>query len=78
MKTVKIVLNDIKDSDQWMELVHELLFDKFKKEHPKLDEDELGDEFYTKVVKKKFRYGEYADLEIIFDENLNIVGGKIL
>lgn len=25
-----------------------------------------------------FEYGEYADLEIVVDENLNIVGGRII
>ena len=78
MKTVKIQLDSIKNHG-WMELAHELLFDKFKKEHPELDdEEELSDVFYNKIVSKKFEYGEYASIIIEVDENFNIVGGKIL
>ncbi len=78
MKTAKITLNSIKDSDGWMELIHELQFDKFKSQYPDMDEDDVSDKFYTEVVSKKFEYGEYADIVIEVDENLNIVGGKIL
>lgn len=78
MKTAKITLDSLKDSDGWMELAHELKFDQFKREHPELDEDELSDKFYTEIVVKKFKYGEYADIEIEVDENFNIVGGRIL
>lgn len=77
-KTAKIRLDSIKDSDGWMELAHTLKFEQFKKEHQGMDEDELNDKFYTEIVEKKFRYGEIADIEIEFDEDFNIVGGKIL
>ena len=60
-----------------MELSYDLKFEKFKNEHPDIDEDELSDKFYTEVVSKKFQYGEFADIEIEVDENFNIVGGKI-
>ena len=76
-KTATIRLLSVKDSDGWNELAHELFFEKFKNEHSELDEDELYDIFYKEIVSKKFKYGEYADLTIIVDENLNIVGGKI-
>ncbi len=78
MKTAKITLESIKDSGGWMILAHELKFDQFKNEHPELDEDELSDKFYNEIVAKKFKYGEFADIEIIVDENFNIVGGRIL
>ena len=77
-KTVKITLDSIKGSDMWMELAYELKFEQFKNEHPEMDEEEIDDKFYTEIVIKKFKYGEYADIEIEFDENFNIVGGKIL
>jgi len=77
MKTAKIKIESIKASDGWMELAHELLWDKFEKEHPGLDEDELSDKFYTEVVQKKFQYGEFANIEIEVDENFNIVCGHI-
>jgi len=60
-----------------MELAYELKFDNFKKEYPKLNEDELNDKFFKEIVLKKFRYGEYADIEIEIDENFNIIGGQI-
>ncbi len=78
MKTFKITINSIKDSDGWVELAYELKFDQFKTEHPEMDEDAASEEFYTEVICKKFKYGEYADIEIEVDENFNIVGGKIL
>jgi SOS response regulatory protein OraA/RecX len=78
MKTATIRLESIKDSDGWMELAYDLLFEKFKTEHPDLNEDDASDKFYQEVVSKKFRYGEYANLEIKVDENFNIIGGKIL
>lgn len=77
MKTVKITLESIKDSDGWEELAHSLLFDKFQKQHPELEEDDLYDKFYEDVICKKFKYGEYANIEIEVDENFNIVGGRI-
>ena len=78
MKTAKITLNNIKSSDGWGELAFELKFKKFKSKYPELDEDEISDKFYTEIISKKFQYGEFANLEIEFDEDFNIVGGKIL
>ena len=37
----------------------------------------LGLGFEEKEIYDIFQYGEYADLTIQVDENLNIVGGKI-
>jgi len=78
MKTAKIILSSIKDSDGWMELVHTIKFEQFEKEHIGMDEDDITDRFYNEIVVKKFEFGEYADIEIIVDEDFNIVGGKIL
>jgi len=78
MKTAKITLINIKDSDAWCELATKLKYEDFKKENPDLDEDELSDKFYREVISKKFMYGEYGALELHVDENFNIVGGKII
>ena len=69
-KTVKINLNSIKDSDGWADLCWSLGICKFG-----LTEDDEPDD---KALYDIFEYGEYADLEIIVDEDLNIVGGKII
>jgi len=74
----EIVLRNIKDSDIWMELTHDLKWNQFKKENPNLNEDELSDKFYEKVVHKYFYYGEYANILLQVDENFNIVGGKFI
>jgi hypothetical protein len=58
-KTATIRLNDIKDSDGWYELGHD-----------------LG--MTPKQISKTFEYGEYGSIEIIVDEKLNIIGGKII
>ncbi len=82
MKTHKITLNNIKDSDTWNELIYVLKFDSFKTKHPELDEemdeDELNDLFYKEVISKTFQYGEFASIELIIDENLKVIDGKIL
>ena len=78
MKTAKITLTSIKDSDGWIELAYELKFEKFKKEHSELSEYEASDVFYSEVVSKHFQCGEFADLEIEVDEDFNIVGGRII
>ena len=78
MKTKKIKLESIKSSDGWAELAFSLKFDSFKNQHKHLDEDEIANKFDEEVISNYFKYGEYADLEIEFDENLNIVVGRIL
>lgn len=76
-KTAKITFSSIKNTDGWMNLIHELKFDKFKAKYPDLHEDDIEDKFYTEVVSKRFQYGEYGSFEIIVNEDLEIVGGKI-
>jgi hypothetical protein len=78
MKTQTLILEEIHRTDDFAELINSLRFKQFEKEHPNLDEDELSDKFYEKEISSRLLYGEIANLEIIFDENLNIVGGKFL
>lgn len=69
MKTAKIVLSNIKQCDAWADVCHQLGLCKIKDE----EGDFTGEEIYN-----IFEYGEYGNLEIIIDENLNIIGGKII
>ena len=79
MKSVTIQIDSIKNSDAWTSLAFELKYEQFKKEHPELDEEEdLPDLFYKNVIEKYFQYGEYANIELVIDENFNIIGGKII
>lgn len=59
LKTAKITLEDIKDTDSWFGLG-----------------TELG--LTEKQIYKTFEHGEYGKVQIIVDENLNIIGGKII
>lgn len=38
--------------------------------------NELG--FSDEKINKVFEYGEFGNIEIIIDENLNIIGGKVI
>lgn len=76
-KTAMVQLDSIKSSDGWSSLAYELKFNKFEEEHKHLNEDEIADKFYEEVICKSFKYGDFANLEIEFDEDFNIVGGKI-
>lgn len=78
MKTAKMKITSIKDSDGWVELIYKLKFEDFKIDNPNLSEDELHDKFYTDVILKKIKHGEFADIEIEVDSNFKIVGGSIL
>lgn len=78
MATSKITLESVKSSDGWTELAYNVAFEKFKEQHKDLDEDEVSDKFYEEVIGKTFKYGEFANLEIEFDEDFNIVGGRII
>lgn len=59
MKTARIRIDSIKDSDGWFSLGHE-----------------LG--LTPRQIYATFEYGEFANIEIVVDENLNIIGGKII
>jgi hypothetical protein len=77
MKTVKYKIDNYKDTSL-SELAYELKWNTFKEENTDLDEDELSDKFYNEVVSKLFEYGEYTAFELEIDENLNIVGGRLI
>lgn len=70
MKTATIKLESIKDSDGWFSLCSDLGLIKYSED----DEGETNND----IVYKMFEYGEYADMEIVVDENFNIVGGRII
>ena len=77
MTTAKIILKSIKNYG-WAEIAYKLKFDEFIKLNPDItDENILIDKFHTDVILKKFQYGEYANIELIIDDNFNIIGGKI-
>lgn len=77
MKTAKIKIVDHKNTSI-EELAYSLLFPKFEKDNPNLEDDDLHDKFYKEVISKWFDYGEYISLEVEIDENFNIIGGKII
>jgi len=77
MRTSKITLEEVKSSDGWNELMYDLLFEKYKLEHPELDDNEASDKFYTEKILSNFKWGDFGTITIEVDENLNIVGGKI-
>lgn len=75
MKTSKMYLDSIKDSDGWMELAYELFKEQVDRDY--VEEDEAHRNLHDKA-NKIFQYGEYANIEIEVDEKLNIVGGRII
>ena len=70
MKTAKITIEMNKDSDGYFELCHNLFG------HLKEDDDEEPES--NKKCYEWFEYGEYGSFEIIIDENMNIVGGRVI
>lgn len=70
MKTTKIKIEDYKDTSL-IQVVYELYCN-----NEDLSDDE-NDELAEKTS-KIFEYQEFLSAEIIVDENLNIVGGKII
>ncbi len=76
MKTSKIEIESYKDTGLG-EVLYDLYFEKFSAENPNLDEDEVHDAFQTKY-ENIFEYGEYLNAEIVVDENLNIIGGRVI
>lgn len=77
-KTVTMKLDSIKDSDAWYEMINDLLWNRFKEENPELDEEELSNKFYREKVKEWFRFGEFGSLEVVINEDMNIVGGRVV
>lgn len=68
MKTTTIQIEEYKDTGL-MEHFHDLFAS------PGMSDDESGG--LSEKCSKVFEYGEYLNAEIVVDENLNIIGGKI-
>ncbi len=76
MKTAKLTIENYKDTSLG-EVLFTLFYSKFEEENKDLDEDEISDKFHEKY-KDIFEYDEYGNFEIEIDENLNIVGGRVV
>lgn len=72
MKTAKFTIEMHKDSDGYFELCSDL----FGKEGGEFLEDEQSES--NKKCYEWFEYGEYGSFEIIIDENMNIIDGKVI
>jgi len=70
MKTIKIEIEEYKDTSL-IQVVYDLFCDNI--ELTDEENDELGE-----MSSKIFEYSEYLNAEIIIDENLNIIGGRII
>lgn len=90
-RQVKITLKNAITNEQWNEMMYDFFFDDFQKEYPHLDpknsqddENELITKFLGKFILSNFTENhnlyerEMADLELIIDEDLNVVEGKII
>ena len=75
-KTSKITISSYHDPEL-IEVVHELFHDKFKQESPVMSDDELNEKLHEETT-KIFEYGEFMNCEIIVNQSLDIVGGKII
>lgn len=69
MRTTTINIDTYKDTG-----LMEAVYDLFGKPEMTDEEHDALNEKSSKI----FEYGEYLNAEIIVDENLNIVGGKII
>lgn len=69
-KTTSIVIEDYKSSDQYFEACSDL----FSNPNKDLNEEPES----NKICYEWFEHGEYGSFEIIIDENMNIVGGKVI
>lgn len=69
MKTITWKIEEYKDTS-----LSEIIWDLYGKQDSIEEEDDLiGEKVY-----EIFEYGEYMNAEIIIDENLNIIGGRII
>lgn len=76
MKTAKIVLSSIKDHG-WWDLLLELGLLAVKGEDGCDGSEPISAEVAEKI-NQHFKYGEYASIEIEVDDDMNIIGGRIL
>lgn len=70
VKTAKFTITNHKDSDGYFELCSDL----FGSDNDDLNEEPTSNE----ICYKWFEYGEYGKFELIIDENMNIIGGKVI
>lgn len=69
MKASKIILTEVK-AQEWAELGWDLFgWDT---------DDDYDIEFINNKINSIFEYGEFANIELIIDSKLNIIGGKII
>lgn len=70
VKTTTIVIEDYKSSDQYFEVCSDL----FSKKDEDLNEEPTS----NNICREWFEYGEYGSFEIIINEHMNIVGGRVI
>lgn len=81
--TYMVKLLDIKRPDEWVKLIWALRYKTYEEAHPELanlddDGEALTEGFHKENTDLYFEHGEYANLKIVFDKDLNIVGGRVL
>jgi len=69
-----MTLSSIKDPDGWSNILYEII--PFDPEDD--DAEDRNDAKRDAMSDRFFEYGEYANLEIEFDADLNIVGGRVV
>jgi hypothetical protein len=76
-RTATMYLGSLKDPDGWQELLYELI-PLAPEEKEEWDENHPNEKRRSELSKRFFEFGEYANVELVFDENLNIVGGRLV
>lgn len=72
VKTATFTIESYKDSDGYFGLCSDLFGNKNN------DSNEDEEPNSNEICRKWFEYGEYGKFELIIDENMNIVGGKVI
>jgi hypothetical protein len=72
-KTATITLDSVKDPDGWPEVISGLGLRTYDEEGEDVSSKERQD-----FVGRHFPWDEYADLELVIDEDLNVVGGRVI
>jgi len=76
-QTATITLSSIKDPDGWQDLLYQLI-PMSDEEKEDFDEDHPNEKRRRALSDRFFEFGEYANVELTFDEDLNIVGGRLI
>lgn len=69
VKTTTFTIENYKDSDGYFGLCSDL----FGNNNNSNEESNSNE-----ICRKWFEYGEYGNFELIIDENMNIIGGKVI